>query len=142
MEGNDIEDLGGGQFRTVDAVKRFSRLDQYLMGLIPPGSVPTFFYVESPNSNKIKSDGPSIGVSFTGTRRDVLVEDVIAVHGPRLPPPSETSKTHRQAFIYVVSNGRTTDSAQVAKVDRIRTQWESFFAFATENRMTANTRLR
>ena len=41
MEGNDIEDLGGGQFRTVDAVKRFSRLDQYLMGLIPPGSVPT-----------------------------------------------------------------------------------------------------
>jgi len=142
MEGNDIEDQGGGQFRTVDAVKRFSRLDQYLMGLIGAGSVPTFFYVESPNSNKIKSDGPSIGVSFTGTRRDVLVEDIIAVHGPRLPPPSETSKTHRQAFIYVVSAGRNTDSAQVAKLDRIRTQWESFFAFATENRMTANTRLR
>ena len=48
MEGNDIEDLGGGQFRTVDAVKRYSRLDQYMMGLIRPSSVPTFFYVESP----------------------------------------------------------------------------------------------
>ena len=34
MEGNDIEDLGGGQFRTTDAVKRFSRLDQYAMGLV------------------------------------------------------------------------------------------------------------
>ena len=142
MEGNDIEDLGGGQFKTVDAVKRFSRLDQYLMGLIPPGSVPTFFYVESPNSNKLKTDGPSIGVSFTGTRRDVLVDDVIAIHGPRTPPSTETSKIHRQAFIYVVSSGRTTDAAQVAKVDRIRSQWEAFFGQATENRMSANTRLR
>jgi hypothetical protein len=142
MEGNDIEDLGGGQFRTVDAVKRFSRLDQYLMGLIPPGNVPTFFYVESPNSNKIKTDAPSIGIAFTGTRRDVLVEDVIAIHGPRSPSSTETSKIHRQAFILVVSSGRNTDAAQVAKVDRIRTQWESFFLQATENRMTANTRLR
>ena len=37
MEGNDIEDLGGGQFRTTDAVKRYSRLDQYMMGLDPAG---------------------------------------------------------------------------------------------------------
>jgi hypothetical protein len=142
MEGNDIEDQGGGQFRTVDAVRRFSRLDQYLMGLIPPSAVPTFFYVESPNSTKLKTDGPSIGISFTGTRRDVLVEDIIAIHGPRTPPSTETSKTHRQAFIYVVSAGRNTDMSHVAKVDRIRSQWETFFAQATENRMTANTRLR
>src|SRR4029450_10643447 len=73
MEGNDIEDLGGAQFRTPDAVKRYSRLDQYIMGLIPPSSVPTFFYVESPNSPKVRSDAPSIGVSFTGRGRDVLV---------------------------------------------------------------------
>ena len=95
MEGNDIEDLGGGQFRTTDAVKRFSRLDQDMMGLVGPGSVPTFFYVESPNSPKTRSDAPSIGVSFTGTRRDVLIEDIIAVNGPRSPvggpsPPGST----------------------------------------------------
>ena len=142
MEGNDIEDLGGGQFRTVDAVKRFNRLDQYLMGLIPPSNVPTFFYVESPVSTKVRGDGPSIGVSFTGTRRDVLVEDIIAVHGPRTPSAAESSKVHRQAFIYIVSNGRATDAGQVAKLDRFRSQWETFFLQATENRMTANTRLR
>ena len=37
MEGNDIEDLGGGSFRTVDAVKRYSLLDQYAMGLVGEG---------------------------------------------------------------------------------------------------------
>ena len=90
----------------------------------------------------VKTDAPSIGISFTGTRRDVLIDDVIAVNGLRVPAAADSPKTHRQAFIYVVSGGRTVDAAQVAKVDRFRSQWETFFGQATENRMTANTRLR
>jgi hypothetical protein len=142
MEGNDIEDLGGGQFRTTDAVKRYSRLDQYAMGLIPPTSVPPFFYVESPNSTKTAESAPSVGVSFTGTRRDVLIDDVIAVMGPRVPSAADSSKAHRQAFIYIVTAGRAVNTAEVGKLDRIRTQWESFFLQGTDGRMTANTRLR
>ena len=142
MEGNDIEDLGGGQFRTTDAVRRYSRLDQYAMGLVGPAAVPPFFYVESPVSSRTAESAPSIGVSFTGTRRDVLIEDVIAIHGARFPAVADSARTHRQAFILVVSAGRSTDAAQVAKVDRIRQQWETFFLQATEGRMTAITRLR
>ena len=142
MEGNDIEDQGGGQFRTVDAVKRYSRLDQYMMGLIPPSQVPTFFYVENPSSNKQRGDAPQINQSFTGTRRDVLIDDVIAINGARSPASDVAPHTFRQAFIYIVSNGRTADSALVAKLDRIRSQWETFFGTATEGRMAGNTRLR
>jgi hypothetical protein len=142
MEGNAIQDLGGGQFRTVDAVTRYSRLDQYAMGLVPPSGVPPFFYVENPGSSHTKNDAPAIGVSFTGTRRDVLIDDVVAIEGPRTPVAAASPRTHRQAFIYVVSNGRSTDTAQVAKLDRIRTQWETFFLQATEGRMTAVTKLR
>ena len=50
MEGNDIEDLGGGAFRTVGAVSRYSLLDQYAMGLVSPSQVPPFFYVEAPTN--------------------------------------------------------------------------------------------
>jgi hypothetical protein len=141
MEGNDIEDQGGGQFRTVDAVKRYSRLDQYAMGLVPASAVPPFFYVESPNSTHGKADAPQIGVSFTGTRRDVLIDDVTSIEGPRLPTAADAPKTNRQAFIYIVSKGRNLDTGQVQKLDRIRTQWEAFFLQATEGRMTAVTRL-
>ena len=49
MEGNDIEDLGGGSFRTVAAVERYSLLDQYAMGLVPRIEVPPFFYVREPD---------------------------------------------------------------------------------------------
>lgn len=141
MEGNAIQDQGGGKFLTTDAVKRYSRLDQYLMGLVPPSLVPSFFYVESPDSTHTRADAPQIGVSFTGTRRDVLVADVIAVNGLRIPASADSSKIHRQAFIYIVTAGGSTDATQVAKLDKIRTQWEAFFLGATEGRMTANTRL-
>jgi len=141
MEGNEITDLGGGQFKTTDAVKRYSHLDQYAMGLIPSSSVPTMFYVESPNSTHTRADAPQIGVTFSGTRRDFLIDDVIAVNGARSPSSADATKIHRQAFIYLVSAGRSLDTGQVNKLDTIRRQWEGFFLQATDNRMTAITRL-
>jgi hypothetical protein len=145
MEGNDIEDLGGGSFRTTAAVQRYSRLDQYAMGLLPPSQVPTFFYVENPVNvagGRTSESAPRVGVTFNGTRRDVLIDDVIAINGPRVPSSSDSPRVHRQAFVLVVGRGRSVDNGQVAKIDRIRRAWETFFQQATEGRMTAITTLR
>ena len=145
MEGNDIEDLGGGSFRTVAAVRRYSLLDQYAMGLVPDTAVPRFFYVESPTNvvpARTNVSAPLVGVTLNGTRRDVLIQDIVAVHGPRVPSPADSAKVHRQAFIYLVSAGRSVDSTLAAKVDRIRRQWEAFFLEATDGRMAAITSLR
>jgi hypothetical protein len=145
MEGNDIEDLGGGSFRTVGAVQRFGPLDLYAMGYLPESQVPTVFYVADPanmSQNKQNDSDPQVGITFNGTRRDVLVQDIIAIHGARVPPAAQADKVHRQAFIYVVGRGRTADAAQVAKLDRIRQQWEPFFVQATGARGRAETRLR
>ena len=88
MEGNDIEDLGGGSFRTTAAVQRYSRLDQYAMGLVSASQVPPFFYVDNPMNvadGRQADSAPRVGVTFNGTRRDVLIDDVIAINGPRVP---------------------------------------------------------
>ena len=145
MEGNDIEDLGGGSYRTVASVQRYSLLDQYAMGLVGPNDVPPFFYVENPVNvvpPRTAEDAPRVGVTFNGTRRDVLLSDVIAVHGARVPSAAESARVHRQAFLFVVSAGRSVDNAQVEKVDRIRREWETFFRQATDGRMQAITTLR
>ncbi len=144
MEGNDIEDLGGGSFRTAGAVRRYSLVDQYAMGLVSPAEVPPFFYVQSPvnmSQQKTKDSAPQTGVTFNGTRRDVLINDIISVHGARVPAAAQSPRVHRQAFLYIVGAGRSVDGAQVAKVDRIRQQWEAFFLQATDGRMRADTRL-
>jgi hypothetical protein len=145
MEGNDIEDLGGGSFRTVAAVQRYSRLDQYAMGLVSEGGVPAFFYVDNPTNvagGRTAESAPAVGVTFNGTRRDVLIQDVTAVLGPRIPSVNDSPKVHRQAFILVVGAGRSQDNNQIAKIDRIRRAWEPFFLEATERRMQAITTLR
>ena len=145
MEGNDIEDLGGGSFRTTAAVQRYSRLDQYAMGLVPSVDVPRFFYVENPTNvagGRTAESAPRVGVTFNGTRRDVLIEDIIAINGSRIPSFSDSPRVHRQAFLLVVGRGRSADAGQVAKLDRIRRAWETFFQQATEGRMQAITTLR
>jgi hypothetical protein len=145
MEGNDIEDLTGGSFKTVAAVQRYSRLDQYAMGLLSPFDVGGFFYVENPtnmSSTRTNESAPEVGVTFNGTRRDVLMADITAILGDRVPSAADSAKVHRQAFVYLVSAGKTADGGQVSKLDTIRRAWEAFFLQATERRMQAITTLR
>ncbi len=145
MEGNDIEDLGGGSFRTVAAEERYSALDQYAMGLRHDHEVPAFFYVEAPTNAMppARATGsPQVGVTFNGTKREVLIADIIEVEGARVPNADESPRVHRQAFVYVVGNGREANPDHVTRLDTIRRQWEPFFATATDNRMRVETRLR
>jgi hypothetical protein len=145
MEGNRIQDLGGGSFRTVGAVEHYSLLDQYAMGLVRDADVPPMFYVESPtnvSNNAAADSAPRVGVTFSGTRRDFLINDVIQVMGPRQPSAETSPRVLRQAFVFVIGRGRTAASSAVAKIDRIRRAWEPFFAQATDNRARAETRLR
>ncbi len=88
------------------------------------------------------SGPPQVGVTFNGTRREVLIQDIIEVEGPRQPSADQSPRVLRQAFIYLVGEGRTADPADVARLDRIRAAWETFFSEATEGRMRAETRLR
>lgn len=141
-EGNYISDLGGGEFRTLGASLRFGPLDQYLMGIRRPEEVPPFFVVRNPVGTATSpSRAPASGVQFRGTRKDVSVGDVIAAMGPRNPPAGAVAlPPFRQAFVYV-SVGATAESEQVAKLDRIRQQWEPFFQASAGGRRSVDSRL-
>ncbi len=142
MEGNDWDEKGGGTFVTKDPVRRYSRLDQYAMGLVRDSDVPPFFFIESPvNTNKVPESAPvAAGFQMTGTRRDVLIQDIIAAMGTRSPPADESPRIHRQAFIYVITTAAPA-AGQVDKLERIRVAWEPFFLQATDGRMALTTRL-
>jgi hypothetical protein len=145
MEGNRIQDLGGGAFKTVAAVEKYSLLDQYAMGLVRDIDVPPLFYVENPTNVQGGAEAdsaPKVGVTFNGTRRNVLIDDVIEAMGRRQPSTDDSPKIHRQAFVFVVGKGKSADPAAIAKIDRIRRAWDTFFAQATDRRARVETRLR
>ncbi|HEY0558475.1 MAG TPA: hypothetical protein VGG20_29760 [Thermoanaerobaculia bacterium] len=143
MEGNEIRDNGDGTFVTTDATERYSPLDQYAMGLIPASAVPPFFYVSGGTSESIQPGRhPEIGVSFTGQRHDVTIDDIIAVEGERQPSSDVAPKTFKMAFVLIEPVGKSPSRASLAKVDRIRRRWESYFHTATDLHGTVDTRLR
>src|SRR5262249_39817702 len=126
MEGNRIDDLGGGRFRTTAAVQKYSALDQYAMGLLRENDVAPLFYVENPTNvqgGAGADSAPRVGVTFNGRRRDVLLNDIIEVMGQRQPPAGDGPTVHRQAFVYVVGSGRTAATSATAKIERIRRAW-------------------
>jgi hypothetical protein len=140
LEGNDIEETGTGQFRTSGAGLRYSPLDQYLMGLRPAGEVPPFFVVRQPaGTDTNPGRDPRNGVAFSGTRKDITIEDVIAALGPRNPPPGPKTTPLRQAYVFV-SVG-PPDANLIARVDRFRVAFEAYFERSTERRHAVSTRL-
>jgi len=142
LEGNDITDTGGGGFLTTGASLRYSPLDQYLMGLRPAAEVPAFFFVRNPSGAGDTDPGrdPRTGVSFTGVRKDVTIDDVISALGARNPAPAPASRPFRQAFVYVAVGG-AADPAAIAKIERIRSAWPDFFTRGVDGRMTVDPRL-
>jgi hypothetical protein len=146
MEGNAIDDLGGGRFETVDFTRRYRPLDQYAMGLRAAPEVPPFFYVDGadnfrPNRPYKSSSSPEAGVSFTGLRRTVRIDDVVAAMGDRRPDPAHAPRASRLAFVLVSDAGAPATALRVAAVARIRERFERFFGDATEGRGTVDTSL-
>jgi hypothetical protein len=141
MEGNEITDLGGGSFRTGSATEKYSRLDMYAMGLATPAEVPRWFYVDAPIASVDRESPPTAGIGFTGTRRDVLIQDVVDALGPRVPAAADSTRVHRQAFVFVRRPNALQDPRAMTRLNRIREEFPAFFSRATENRMTVRTTL-
>lgn len=147
LEGSDILDKGPGatpRFITRAAVARYGEFDQYIMGLRAPEEVAASFLVEQPQGAGSTSPGrmPRSGVAFDGVRKNVSIADIAAAEGPRKPDHSMAQRSFNFAFVLLVENGAPPPSEEdVAKLDRIRREWEMFFEQATGYRATASTEL-
>mgnify|MGYP000172402910 CR=1 FL=1 len=142
-EGNEIQDLGGGAFRTGPTSQRYGPLDQYLMGVRSADEVPPFFFIRNPVADgpQTAERAPESNVDIKGTKRDVTIADVVAAMGPRSPAPAPNPVPWRVAFLYV-TDGDPMDATAVSLVDRIRSQFEAFFPQSTEGRLSIETTLK
>ena len=145
MEGNDIEDLGGGSFRTIAAAERYSRLDLYGMGLVGPAtcrrcSTSTRRSTSRPAAIANRRRGSASPSTAPGAT--VLIQDIVDALGARQPAVDSSPKLHRQAWVYVIGRGTTPSQADLTRLDRMRREFEPYFRRITENRMTVTTSLR
>jgi uncharacterized protein (TIGR03437 family) len=142
-EGNVWRDNGNGSFTSLNLIDGYSRLDQYLMGLRPPGDVPDTFVIANPSntSGRTRESGPTPNVTVNGTRQNVTINQIIQANGARTPNASTAQKNFRAAVVLLVRQGTQPSQVLLDKVTRYRLAWESYFAQSTDFLASMNTGL-
>ena len=106
-----LVDHGGGRYSAPNVstggwalnIKRYSPIELYLAGLIPPEEVPDLWVAEDGEILRDES-GRWDRKSFTASRvKTYTIEDIIAEHGPRIPDHRQSQKAFRAAVILLVS---------------------------------------
>ena len=156
QDGIAWQDNGNGTFTTAEVFSdrqfnistkaRFSTLDLYLMGLYTPEEVEPFYIINNARNGNQAVTATSVlpkGMTISGQRLDVTVQDVIAALGPRIPNAQDAQKDFNVAFVVVTRPGQTAaDVATIsAEVDQFRVMWEQTFATWTGGRATVCTAL-
>ena len=141
MEGNLIRDNNNGTFTTTGVVQKYNEIDQYLMGLRAPDEVGPSFLVKNPSPSLNPGTSPFLNANFSGTRANVELGQIIASNGPRIPNSVIAPKRFNYAFVLVTGRNTPATADEIAKVDLIRREWESFFNRSVGFRGTANTSL-
>ncbi len=146
MYGNCITDLGGGSFRIEGCPRKYSHLDQYLMGLRAPAEVQPMIVLDDGSGQGDPSQPMSRGTSSTVsgfTRYDVNADDVVRALGPRVPASGAGAQNcWRVAFVVVLDPSQTTiPTAMLQKVENYRARFGPWFNQATDGRGYMDTRL-
>lgn len=132
VQGHEWLDNGDGTFTAFKQdIYEYSDLDLYLMGLIPPDEVEPWFVLENPTNciNSAAKDGscaPADAFLFEAdsyqvdaTRRDITVEDVIAVEGTRTPAWPDAPDAYDVSFVLVTRPDEELDEGQKLLIDAI-----------------------
>jgi hypothetical protein len=147
----DVTDLGDGSFRYASIRPlRFSPLELYLAGFIPPEEVPPLFYVANASNydpatsvtgEPMSRSSYGEDATFIGTRIDFGIDAVIAANGPRVPAFGEAQSHFRVAFVLACADASTCSDADLAIVEAQRTALPAQFSAATGGRATLETDL-
>ncbi|MFT3708768.1 MAG: hypothetical protein QM817_14055 [Archangium sp.] len=148
MYGECITDLGGGSFKFEGCPRKYSQIDQYLMGLRGPTEVNPMMVLEDPSAPGQGVDSVAMGRSSGSmtvnglTRHDISADEIIRAMGSRIPGYPNAASCWRVAFIVVMAPGQTTvPQAMLDKVKRYAARWPQWFYGATDCRGTMDTRI-
>jgi hypothetical protein len=110
-----IEPAGNGTYRVTSraGTKEFSDFDLYLMGIIPASQVAPGVVLEG----TMCTDCMMAGTTIT-------VQDIIAIHGPRLPDSSTSKKSFRIGTV-VISRDRLLNDDEMALLEYFAARGEA-----------------
>ena len=133
--GNRWSDNGNGTFTSRPDRQFFSPLDLYLMGMLKREEVPPFFLIRNPEVQAGRLPEP--GVTISGTRQDITIDQIVAAEGARQPDADRAQKQFRLGFVLLTRPGQTPTDAEIQSVAAVREAFETRLAALTGGRAIA-----
>jgi hypothetical protein len=135
MGGGLFTDHGDGTFSSGPyGPYSYSWLDLYLMGLAAAEEVPPMFYVGNSSPALGGEYYAPANQTYSGTRRDFTVQQVIDGTGARQPSFPNTQRNFRVVFVLVSDPDRPVTNEELAAVNDYRSLLENDFRTATNSR--------
>jgi MYXO-CTERM domain-containing protein len=148
MYGSCITDNGNGSFTLKGCPRKYSHVDQYLMGLRSANEIDPMMVLEDPanpgkGADVIAYNRGSSGMTVNGyTRHDITGDEIVRAMGARIPASPAARRCWRVAFVVVLPPGATSLSqTMLDKVKRYKDRWGPWFNFATDGRGTMDARI-
>lgn len=147
MYGECITPLDGGTYLLAGCERKYSHLDQYLMGLRAPSEVSPMLVLEDLAAPGQGTDSVSMSRTSSRTQGNLLphlvgAQDVIRAMGARVPAYPDAKRCWRVAFVVVLAPGQTAiPPAMLQKVQAYQRRWTPWFSSATDGRGAMETRL-
>jgi hypothetical protein len=111
---------GNFQLQQMAPLREFTDFDLYLMGLLPPEAVGSHIVFVNQNQR----DQLHNGSILVGPIETVIVDDVIAKEGPRIPDSSASQKVFRVATV-IVTKERLLNGDEMAFLDHFAARGEA-----------------
>lgn len=108
MYGNDWVRKNGTAFFSNEVMDRYSNLDLYLMGFLPPEEVGPMTLLHSSHCPDSPDLFPASGIEIPATEEIVSIDQIIAAEGPRDPISRKQPQSFRIAFIFCFHNSDPT----------------------------------
>jgi hypothetical protein len=133
MGGGYFSDLGAGNFLTAEDgnANGYSLHELYLMGLASPSEVTPWFYLAATQPPLGLSYNPPPNLQVSGTRKNVVLQEVIDALGPRIPAWDGTHQAYRIAYVILERSRSAVSVSDVHTVSGFAAACERRFAVAT-----------
>ncbi|MCI0532077.1 MAG: lamin tail domain-containing protein, partial [candidate division Zixibacteria bacterium] len=147
MEGYMWADLGGDEYQGYAYGDGLSPLDLYVMGIYDTSQVPDRWYLADPfvlsPTDIVVPPYYALPVDLrvNGTPQTLTMQDIVTANGLRTPTPSSSQKNFNMAIILVVKNGEVPKGEEIARIEKIRKEFENYFYVSTGGLATMNTSL-
>lgn len=136
MGGAYFTDNGDGTWTAPNELKSvgFSWHELYLMGLAAPGEVEPWYYLANTEPRLGDVYYPPLGITVTGDRVDVTIDQIVDAMGPRKPDHAVAEKQFDMIYVLLVDDLDRLTEDDIALMNHYRENFRVTFARATGGR--------